>query len=345
MLIILLIILIIEITSLFFSTIILNCKDDENKWRKLLILKYRGIKLIKGYLGCFVIIMTTLMGGIIILIYSDKSNIDLLGDYCSFLTFVGTFMVGFYVHKNDVDNKKNEKFNRCLNLQNIILTSYLSMRQLDNPTSQKRKIIYDKKWYKYMMEYLEISNNNNQLMEYYEALTNFFDCIDCINAELEKGKYEEAILIKNEYEEYQEYLPIKYNIFDILNDIGDFEIINEIVEKREDKSNFFGRVFGAKYIKIEELNQFIEDYYNVVEMLSYNEVIKKRQVNIYDINKKIINRFRSNEHLIKKISQKLGYYDYRMITHIIWEISYIISDQSKIIEEENGYYILKVNNK
>lgn len=237
---------------IFFCTIHLKLihKYKKDKWIKILKFKHRVIELIKGYGGCVVIIMISLFGFFVFLKLNGNENTDLLGDYCSFLTFVGTFMIGFYIHKKEKDSEKNIRKNKCLRLSNTIATTYISMMTLGNVKSQKHMIIYDREWYTYMTEYIELSHTH-KIFDMYEALSTFFDCVDCINNELERNKVEEAIKIRDNYKDKQFYLPIRYNVIDIVNDIDDYKMLSEIgkIERDKFEEDFIRNIFAAQYIK------------------------------------------------------------------------------------------------
>jgi len=317
-------------------------KNNIYKSRKVLRIKHILGEIFKDYGGCFVIIILSLFGFFAILKYNGSKNVDLLGSYCSFLTFVGTFMIGFYIHKKEKDNEKNIRKNRCLRLSVTIGTTYVSMMRLDNIKSQKPQIVYDREWYSYMVEYFELTNTD-KVLDMYEALSSFFDCVDNINDELEKKNFEEAIKIRNDYKEKQFYLPIRYNVIDIVNDIDDYKMVSEIgkVERDEFEEKFIRNIFAAQYIKIKDLKECIDEFFDLVELLIYNEVIRKERVDIYLMNKEIIDKLIDNEYLHNKISNKLSDYSARMVSVIVWEISDDIGDKSKKIKKDNKYYYLK----
>lgn len=340
---ILLILMFICIT--FYKHIQIVRKYDRDKWIQLLKHKHKILEFIKKYIGCFIIIILSLIVFFIILKSSYGVNSDLLAAYCSFLTFVGTFMIGYYIYRKEKDDENRAKRNKCNRLARTIMTAYVSLNNLDDNKSQKYEIVYDKNWYVYMMEYIELTD----ILRYgdmYTALSSFFYCIDCINIELRNNNFEKAIMLRNEYEEQQRYLPIKYNIMDIVFDISDFELRNKIGVFDETVSKWYihdpyRRIYAVQPLHEEELKKYIKEYYNVVELLIYNDVIKNGSVSVYTTNKNIIEKLFSDSPLPRRMLEEMEYYNLHMVTHIVWGISEMIKDKSKIIQINKKYYNLK----
>lgn len=333
------IILLIEFVFLFYHKLKIIKKYNKEKWIKILKIKNKIKKFIMAYGGCFLIIIISLIGFVILLKYTYNENTDLVNSYCSFLSFVGTVMIGYYIYKKERDIDERNKLYRYLRLRNTVATSYGSLITFGSVKMENTKIIYDKNWYQYMTEYIECSNSN-KIIDIHIALSSFFNCIDCINEELQKGNYDRAINIKNVYMEKQKYLPINYNVVDLINDIEKFNIISNLGEYDESDS-VLRKFFAVEHIKNADITEWVIKYYNIIELLIYNDIVKYGKINVYETNKKIINKLFLNESLKEEVCKKLKYYSIEVVSHIVWKVYDKISNNSNKIEIIDNCYDLK----
>lgn len=332
---------------IFFISLLLRIsfikKYNKDEWIKILKRKHKLFKLFKGYSGCIMIILCSLIGLFLLLKFYSNENLDIVSAYCNFLVFIATFMIGFYIHKNEESNEEKEKKDRCLRLKYTLFIAYSSLQELDSVKPRKSKIIYDKEWYKYMIEYLELVNYK-KIFETQKALTEFFAYIDRINKELENQNFEKAVKIKEEFDEEQNYMPIEYNIFNVISDIDDYAVFYDVGKWVEDRYDFTRFFFARRQIKEENLKEYVKDYFKVVETLIYNELLKNGKTSVYEVNKKIIDKLYSNEFLKERVLHEIKFYDKQVVSHIVWKISKKINDKSQIIDKKHNYYILKIEN-
>lgn len=184
---------------------------------------------------------------------------DLLSFYGSFLTFIGTFTLGYVTYIRDDKQRRGEAHDKSRILQWILRNTqnYFFIQYTEHT-----KIEYDKKWHEYYYEFEYYIGYHDSELELFLVL--YFKTLDEIAECISRKQIKEAEIIAKDYIEKQKYEVGKYN----LSDATDVILLDLLGNAHRQKPWFKRRKVRKK------INKYKKDFYSIIENWVYMYILK-----------------------------------------------------------------------
>lgn len=282
----------------------------------------------------------------LIYIYPDPEGVlhrsDILGFCGNFLAFLGTFCLGYFIYAQDrmrETEKRSEKSKLLYGLIQTANSELLRLAQLAAneeylkiPGNRERieLITYDSNWNEYYYEFEALAGTNLGL---YQTVQRFFDTIVQVNESIKTGQIETAAKIYERYREQEEYSLAKYNLRDVLYNLG---ILCE--------GHFIWT--GGSWIEwksnIAMINKLCKKYYYVIENYIYTWLLKHHvnsTVADEDLRREVTDWLMENS---PEIKEKLeGPQVKRLLSHVVYDCSLKFRDKSTRVNYKQNVYFLR----
>jgi hypothetical protein len=290
---------------------------------------------VRGFLPF--LIVATLSLSVIIIFLKDNSTIeegDWLTFYGAYLSFIGTFGLGFFIYLKDEKVRLEEKIHKCKLLYSTLENITWQTVRLTRGT-KFGKIKYDYNWKDYFYEYETLIKKHDRDLELVIQL--IFNNVDNINLALEEGDYKTVLKIQNDYIKRQNYSLNKYNELEAMAIIWE-------------NTYYFGKNTVKNRTSWEEqkgvkklIESYANDYFYVIENWIYNYLIKNNRKSVKDdeIEYMLIEWLLTNDE-IKQLEPST--IDKRIIAKIIFTVNLNMDKKSKRITHCWGEINLKTNN-
>lgn len=304
-----------------------------------------SVKIMKNYFPLIAISVSAL-----IIVYSlikvfpngDITKSDLLSFCGSYLTFIGTLGLGYFIYVQDCRKLKEEKQRRVSLLHELISTAELELYRLskllsdseyikqDNNRKRIEQIPFNANWIIYYQDYESLMGSNYDLKT---TLSSFFSMIGKVNISIDNNQMETALSIYRRYYENEDYSTSKYNMLEatvcLQEACSDLHILNT-----------------KSWIEREETKKVIidlcEKYFYIIENFIYICLLRnngKDSSRDEDLQRKTVDWLLENSPEIKEIIKYPS--DKRIISKVVSICSLKFTDQSKRIDYVWGEYSLK----
>lgn len=286
----------------------------------------------------FIIFLLIMVISLIIpslILYYDKEGKgigtnDLLEFYGSYLSFIGTFGLGYFIYKKDEKIRYDKRISKCKLLCSTLDHIQWQMLRLSRGV-QNDQIKYDYSWKEYFFEYELLIKRHEQDVEL--VLQKLFGTVDDINIAIAEGDYLKAKKMHHNYLEQEKYSLAKYNTFEVHMNIRQDTYYSGF--KMIDKTPWELRKGVEDTIK-----KGSEKYFYIVENWLYNYLIKNKlkSIEYNEIEKELVEWLLTNEEIKKLETPTMGR---RIIVKIIFTINCNLGKQSKRLDYCWGEVSLK----
>lgn len=293
-------------------------------------------KIVKKYWP-LVVFPTTALVIVIILVKNihPENNLslqrsDILGFCGSFLTFFGSFCLGYFIYIQDCERRIEEKRSKVRLLLAQIeyaKTELLRLNQLfrykkHNQISENQVIFepipFDSNWLIYYLEYESLEGGNTDLKS---ALSSFFDNIARVNVAIRKGEMESAVKINEQHIDRLMYSMRKYN---------ELEAITCLMAACDDYDFYVTESWLELKDNIDLINELCRKYYFIIENYVYSWLLKhhvRTTTETDHLRREIVDWLLSDAPEIKEKIKDPS--DKRIINRVVFDCSCKFNSQSK----------------
>lgn len=257
---------------------------------------------------------------------------DILSFYGSYITFLGTFGLGYIVYRRDKIIRLEEKLNKAKLLHSCLDSIIDQMNILDNNPKRIKKIEYDLQWKKYYFEISTLGFKNELYLR--TKLESIFSRVDSINYDLEQGKNEEAQKKYKNFIRWEQYWPTKFNFIEARSMLYHIAYLwNSIKldipwdEEEEYKQNI--EKYGEQFFAV--IENWIWNY-----MLKHNIDCLKIDTIIFNL----VDWLMTNRELKGLVKTP---YDKRIISAIVTSAKFKMNKKSKLLNYYWDEFTLKEN--
>lgn len=318
----------IEISILLFAWI----------WIKGIIKKYWPIFIVPLLALIIVIIVVNIYAeGDVLLQHSD-----ILTFSGSYLSFLGTFCLGYFIYIQDRSKVIEEKRTKIRMLISLIEKTNIELLYLYHLLKEDKSIQngdncddvepipYNPDWILYYNEYEILKGANIDLKCTMES---YFNNVINVNNDIKKGEIERAVEINKKYLDDECYVTRKYN---------EWEMVTCLQEACSDACIIDSRSWMEKKETVDLINELCRKYYFIIENYVYVWLIRhdiKATVPAGDVEREIVDWLLSNSAEINKIIKYPT--DKRIISKVVFDCSLKFNSKSKKVNLVWGEYSLK----
>lgn len=263
-----------------------------------------------------------------------KSDVLLFsGEY---LTFIGTFCLGYFIYLQDVNLKIGEKRKKVemlileINNSEIALIKLKELYESD-AFEEMEMINYNVNWYSWYLEYESLDNCNHNIKY---TIRRFFSVIDKVNYELKNGNLKRAMEIYEESVADEMYSIEEYNMIEsitcLMDSCCDYRMMDTTswIKRKEN---------------IDKINRIAREYYVPVEGYIYDLLTNKKQpTNPVITNRQIVDWLINTYPNIKGMLK--GEKDKRIVAKSVVDCALKMEEKSEIVGYVWGEFYLKQKN-
>lgn len=267
---------------------------------------------------------------------------DVLSFCGAYLSFLGTFCLGYFIYMQDRLKMIEEKRTKIRLLLALIENANIELLRLSrlvrnekivkqpNNSNYVKLIPYNSDWLLYYYEYEALKGENSELRH---TVTSFFDNIMNVNEAIKLGQIEEANEINHRYVERECYSTSKYN---------ELEAITCLQNACEDFHFLESKSWIERKETVDLINKLCKKYYFIIENYIYVWLIQHNVESTTEkdnLNYEMVDWLLLNSPEIKEIIKYPT--DKRIISKMIFDCSLKFNCKSKKINFIWGEYSLK----
>lgn len=311
----------------------------------LLFIWMKGI--IKKYWPVFIVPFLALIIVIIVVnVYAEGDVLlqqsDILTFSGSYLSFLGTFCLGYFIYIQDRSKVIEEKRTKIRMLISLIEKTNIELLYLYHLLKEDKSIQngdncddiepipYNPDWILYYNEYEIVKGANIDLKRTIES---FFNNVVNVNNAIKKGKIERAVEINKKYLDDECYKTSKYN---------EWEMVTCLQAACSDACIIDSRSWIERKETVDLINRLCKKYYFIIENYVYAWLIRHNintTVPAYEVEREIVDWLLSNSSEIKEIIKYPT--DKRIISKVVFDCSLKFNSKSKKVNLVWGEYSLK----
>ncbi len=314
----------------------------------ILLLLWIWVKgIIKKYWPIFIVPLLALIIVIIVVNIYAEGDVslqysDILTFSGSYLSFLGTFCLGYFIYIQDrskVIEEKRTKIRMLLSLieKTNIEILYLCQLVKEDWFIQNRDncdcvepIPYNPDWIFYYYEYEFLKGANIDLKR---TMDSFFNNVINVNNAIKNGEIERAVEINKKYIDDECYTTRKYN---------EWEMVTCLQEACSDICIIDSKSWIEKKETVDLINELCRKYYFIIENYVYVWLLKhniETTVPADDLEREIVDWLLSNSPEIKEIVKYPT--DKRIVSKVVFDCSLKFNSKSKKVNLVWGEYSLK----
>lgn len=303
--------------------------------------------IIKKYWPIFIVPLLALIIVIIVVnVYAEGDVLlqhsDILTFSGSYLSFLGTFCLGYFIYIQDRSKVIEEKRTKIRMLISLIEKTNIELLYLyhllkddkiiqnEDKCDDVEPIPYNPDWILYYNEYEILKGANIDLKRTMES---FFNNVINVNNAIKKGELERAVEINKKYLDDECYMIGKYN---------EWEMVTCLQEACSDACIIDSRSWIEKKETVDLINDLCRKYYFIIENYVYVWLIRhdiKATVLADDVEREIVDWLLSNSSEINEIIKYPT--DKRIISKVVFDCSLKFNSKSKKVNLVWGEYSLK----
>lgn len=303
--------------------------------------------IIKKYWPIFIVPLLALIIVIIVVnVYAEGDVLlqhsDILTFSGSYLSFLGTFCLGYFIYIQDRSKVIEEKRTKIRMLISLIEKTNIELLYLyhllkddkiiqnEDKCDDVEPIPYNPDWILYYNEYEILKGANIDLKRTMES---FFNNVINVNNAIKKGELERAVEINKKYLDDECYMTGKYN---------EWEMVTCLQEACSDACIIDSRSWIEKKETVDLINDLCRKYYFIIENYVYVWLIRhdiKATVLADDVEREIVDWLLSNSSEINEIIKYPT--DKRIISKVVFDCSLKFNSKSKKVNLVWGEYSLK----
>lgn len=247
------------------------------------------------------------------------SKSDSINFYGSFLSFIGTFCLGYFIYRKGESNRIDEKISKCKQLLNCLETTDMEMMRVARYGYTPAFIDYDANWINYFYEYESLIHSTNSELK--STLNKHFKTINDMNIAITKGDYKTASKIYEASIIDDCYSVSKYNQLEAKLCISDACAFKQ----------YGFNTFKTCWLEKPEIKKTIDEYsnayYPIIETYVWNYMLKNNLKNTsnHQLEREITDWLLQND-VFKQIAKFPS--DKRIIVKIVFTCFIMINKQS-----------------
>lgn len=309
--------------SIFYSIhLIIYILYQYNACKKSGIIDYLNFQL--GYYAPMIIVpILALIFFFLLVNYYRPDEIisksDSINFYGNFLSFIGTFCLGYFIYRKGESNRIDEKISKCKLLLNCLETTDMEMMRVARYGYTPAFIDYDANWINYFYEYESlIRSTNNELKS---TLNKHFKTINDMNIAITKGDYRTASKIYEASIIDDCYSISKYNQLEAKLCISDACAFKQY------GFNTFKTCWLEKTEIKKTIDEYSNAYYPIIETFVWNYMLKNnlKSTSNQQLEREITDWLLQND-VFKQIAKFPS--DKRIIVKIVFTCFIMINNQS-----------------
>lgn len=264
---------------------------------------------------------------------SNKINeVDILNFYGSYITFLGTFGLGYVVYQRDKFITIGEKIKKAKLLHSCLNSVINQMDIVGSNPEIIKKIEYDPHWREYYYEISALGSINELYLSI--KLEAIFRNVDLINYDLEQGRKYDAQKRYENFIKQEQYWPTKFNYIEVRSILYKMAYIWETFK------------IDIPWDDKEKIRQDIEKYgelfFPLIETWVWNYLLKHNidYVEWNAINFDLVDWLMTNKELSELV---ITSYDKRIISAIVFNAALKLDKESMLLNFYWNTFCLKEN--